>query len=110
MKSNTKINGEKYFYTWPEAEAFYYDWYPEIEDHINTYGSSHFVGAFSSYINNRSQKEDVSSIHSDMASMVYDIYQDQNAERCPKCNELLDQSGYSGVRCSSKKCDYWECL
>ena len=80
MGENTKIEGEDYFYTWEEADDFFYEFYEEIEEHINCHGSSHFVGFFSSYINKRSQTEDIPSIHSDMASMVWDIYHENKEE------------------------------
>jgi|FLOH01.1.fsa_nt_gi ACT domain-containing protein len=63
------------FYKKEEIQEFYELHEEEIIDHYLTYGSSHFVGFFSSYINSRSQKEDdICSIHSDMASACLDIY------------------------------------
>lgn len=66
---------KEYFYTQEEAEYFYEKYSNEIEEHILIHGSSHFIGMFTSYINNRSNTEDdVFSIHSDMAKMVWDLY------------------------------------
>ena len=73
-------NDKDYFYTQEEAEEFSNEFYEEIEEHINWYGSSHFVGFFSSYINERSQTEDIPSIHSDMASMCWDLYHKNKEE------------------------------
>lgn len=62
------------FYTEDEIEEFYQEWEEKIEEFYNWYSSSHFVGFFSSYINERSQNEDILSIHSDMASACLDKF------------------------------------
>ena len=81
MRETIKLNSEQYFYTWEEAEEFFNEYYDKIEEHINLYGSSHFIGFFTSYINGRSSKEDnVPSIHSDMASMCWDLYFEDDME------------------------------
>lgn len=63
------------FYTEQEIDEFYKEWEDKIEEFYNHYGSSHFVGFFSNYINTLSQEDDeICSIHSDMASACLDIY------------------------------------